>query len=201
VVSIITHMDRHFSRAFTIRCGILFLFGLGYLTLPAAQADVVAKGDTGFNLVISADTTASPQSAYRGFLNIGDWWIDSHTWFGDASGLYIEPFSGGCFCERAGEKNTLHMLVTQVIPGSEIHMTGGLGPLQMMGIHGGMSWSFKQSEPGKTTITQTYNVTGFSVDGLADLAAIVDKVQTQQTHALVQYLNGLPGNNPTLGSQ
>ena len=54
-------------------------------------------------------------------------------------------------------------------------MIGRLAPLQMMGIHGGMSWQFGPISDG-TRIIQTYNVTGYAPGGLTDLADIIDSV-------------------------
>jgi len=170
----------------------LCIVGLSFmLVMSPAAAEVIAKDKTGFNLVITAEAQVSPMVAYTEFLNVGRWWLSSHTWFGDASALYIEPNVGGCFCEKKGENQNHHMLVTQIIPGKEVKMIGGLGPLQLMGLHGGMSWSFSAIQGGGTLITQIYNVTGYSPDGLDVLAPIVDSVQTQQTEALANYLNSL----------
>ena len=80
------------------------------------------------------------------------------------------------------------MLVTYVQPGREIRMVGGLGPLQMMGVHGGMRWTFEALPAGGTRITQTYNVTGYAQGGLGRLADIVNAVQTGQHDALVSKL-------------
>ena len=155
---------------------------------PAAAADVTSKSQTGFSLKITGEVSASPAEAYRQFINVSEWWIESHTWFGDATKLSIDPRAGGCFCEISGDREVLHMLVTYVEPGKELKMVGGLGPLQMMGIHGGMSWRFIQTEGG-TEIIQSYNVTGYAHGGLSDLAEIVNAVQTSQLNALVKKIN------------
>jgi hypothetical protein len=63
-------------------------------------------------------------------------------------------------------------------------MIGGLGPLQMLGVHGGMSWKFEEISPTETKITHQYQVVGFMKDGLDKLAPIVDGVQTIQVKAL-----------------
>ncbi len=161
----------------------LFLLSAGSL------ADVTGRGDSGFNLVITGTVETTPARAYEQFIHIDEWWLEGHTWYGKAENLSIEPRAGGCFCEISGDNQVLHMLVTFVQPGVEIKMVGGLGPLQMMGIHGGMSWRF-ESIPGGTRITQTYNVTGYAPGGLTDLAEIVDSVQTSQLNALVSKLSG-----------
>ena len=105
------------------------------------------------------------------------------TWFGKASGLSIDPRAGGCFCERDGENEVLHMIVSFVRPGHALHMIGGLGPLQGLGLYGAMSWSF---EPvgAQTKIVHVYRVTGYYPDGLQALAPVVDGVQKLQVAGL-----------------
>jgi len=83
----------------------------------------------------------------------------------------------------------LHMTVSYVNPNTEIRMIGGLGPLQMMGVQGGMSWKFNPLSELQTEIIHRYQVVGFMPDGLDKLAAIVDRVQMTQVNALVSKLN------------
>lgn len=156
-----------------------------WLSATCIHAEVTSKGETGFKLEIIGEVAVTPNEAYEQFINIGQWWLKSHTWYGDSSNLRIDPRAGGCFCEISGDNEVLHMLVTFVKPGSELKMVGGLGPLQMMGLHGGMSWRFEKIESG-TQIIQTYNVTGYAPGGLSDLADIVDNVQTNQLNALIE---------------
>ncbi|MFT7219784.1 MAG: hypothetical protein ACI8Z1_001401 [Candidatus Azotimanducaceae bacterium] len=86
------------------------------------------------------------------------------------------------------DNKVLHMLVTFIKPNEEIKMVGGLGPLQMMGIHGGVSWRFEPVANG-TLITQSYNVTRYAPGGLSDISDIIDTVQTKQLNALVVHLS------------
>ena len=153
-----------------------------------AHAEVLSSAATGFSLKITGQAPVSPDQAYAQFIKVADWWDASHSYYGDSNNFSIEPRAGGCFCEKSGDNEVLHMLVTFVRPGVEVRMVGGLGPLQMMGVHGGMSWTFTQLEDGNTLITQTYNVTGYSEGGLAGLAPIVDAVQTGQHNALLARL-------------
>lgn len=161
-----------------------------FLMCTGLSAEVTSKGETGFNLKITGEAGVTPAVAYEQFVRINEWWIASHTWYGDANNLSIEQKAGGCFCEISGDNQVLHMMVTYVKPGEEIKMVGGLGPLQMMGLQGGMSWRFEPTDVG-TRIIQSYNVTGYSPGGLLDLADIVDSVQTDQLRALVTKLNSL----------
>ncbi len=160
-------------------CNLLLLAPL------VAFGEVTNKGETGFNLVISGEVAVTPEAAYNQFVKVDEWWVESHSYFGDRKNFSLDASAGGCFCEISGDKEVMHMQVTFVSPGEELKMIGGLGPLQMLGIHGGMSWRFTPTETG-TQIVQTYNVTGYLPGGLSDLADIVDAVQTSQLNALIQ---------------
>lgn len=152
-----------------------------------AHAEVVASSDTGFLLHQQVTVSVKPSVAYRQFLRVGQWWDSNHTWFGKAQGLYIQPRVGGCFCERQGQRQALHMTVTYVDPGHALKMVGGLGPLQMMGVNGGMAWTFTPTTDG-TRIALDYQASGFTPGGLQKLAAVVDKVQGQQLARLAARL-------------
>jgi hypothetical protein len=159
-----------------------------FLLSAVALADVTSKGDTGFTLVITGEVKTTPVEAYDQFVRIEEWWLEGHTWYGKSENLSIEPKAGGCFCEISGDNQVLHMLVSYVQPGVELKMVGGLGSLQMMGVHGGMSWRFEPIPDG-TRIIQTYNVTGYAPSGLKDVADIIDSIQTSQLNALVNKLS------------
>ena len=61
---------------------------------------------------------------------------EDHTWWGRASRLSIDARAGGCFCEIAGKRQAQHMQVVFADPGKLLRMSGGLGPLQGMGLSG-----------------------------------------------------------------
>ena len=168
---------------------ITLLTTIALMVGSAANADVTGSGENGFSIHHTIALDASPAAAYRAVTEeLGNWWIADHTWSGDAANLSIDARAGGCFCEKLADGGSMqHMLITWAQPGKEIRMTGGLGPLQMMGVHGGMQWRFEPTEEG-SILEFNYVVTGFSPDGLAALAPIVDTVQGQQLEALRSYL-------------
>ena len=110
-----------------------------------AFADVLSAGVHGFVIEITGKVDVEPSAAYDQFLRVNEWWDGDHSWFGSADNFYIEPKVGGCFCEINGEQQAQHMQISFVNPGREIRMLGGLGPLQMMGLHGAMSWKFEKN--------------------------------------------------------
>lgn len=165
------------------------LIALPMLVALPASAEVLRQGDSGFNLLITAEVPRTATEAYDQFVRIGEWWDANHSYFGKGSNFTLEAKAGGCFCEVSESGEVLHMLVTFVRPGQEIRMVGGLGPLQMLGAHGGMSWSFEDLPEGGSRITHTYNVTGYMDGGLGQLAEVVDRVQTGQVNALAEKLS------------
>ena len=167
----------------------IILIALLALQSTTVYAEVTASGDNGFSIHHTVPLDASPENTYRAIVNdVGKWWVADHTYTGDPANLSLEAQAGGCFCEKLADGGSMqHMLVTWAQPGKELRMTGGLGPLQMMGIHGGMQWLLEPAENG-TVLEYNYTVTGFSPDGLANLAPIVDAVQGQQLEALKAYL-------------
>jgi len=151
------------------------------------SSEVIRSSDSGFLLSITRTVSATPETAYMKFLQVDQWWVESHTWFGNRSNLSIDPVAGGCFCEIEGDKQVQHLTVTHVRPGVEFRMTGGLGPLQDMAISGAATWKFKALESG-TEITHTYTVTGPSFSKLKELAPVVDTVHVEQTASLVEFI-------------
>ena len=81
------------------------------------------------------------------------------------------------------------MRISFVDPSKLMRMTGGLGPLQGMGMFGALEWKFETIERG-TEITMTYRVNGISPDGFAELAPIVDRVQAIQLGGLENLIQG-----------
>ena len=78
------------------------------------------------------------------------------------------------------------MRISFVDPEKLLRMTGGLGPLQGMGMYGSLDWVIEELS-GKTHITLTYSVTGVNPNGYEALAPIVGKVQGQQLGQLAAF--------------
>ena len=76
------------------------------------------------------------------------------------------------------------MTVAYVNPGKAVRLTGGLGPLQQMGVSGTLSFQFVGISDTETMIVQEYRVSGYYSEGLDTLAAVVDQVQTAQLLSL-----------------
>jgi uncharacterized protein YndB with AHSA1/START domain len=131
-------------------------------------------------------------TAWRALIqDVGRWWPKDHTWWGAEGELSIEPRAGGCFCERHGEQQASHMRVAFVDPGKLLRLTGGLGPLQGMGLDGVLELRFTPAAGG-TKIVMFYRAGGYTPDDLSKLAPVVDKVQALQLGGLADYLKRKP---------
>ena len=156
-----------------------------------AHAEVKDAATGGFTLENAVQVPADAQTAWKALVeDVDRWWPADHTWWGAESALSIEPRAGGCFCERLGDRQALHMLVTFVDPGKRLRLTGGLGPLQGMGLHGALEFLLAPAPDGGTTITMSYRAGGYSPDDLSKLAPVVDKVQAQQLAGLADHVRG-----------
>ena len=155
-------------------CSGLVAFVFAADTASSEVTDAGAGGFTTVNeVVIDAERDAVWASAVG---NVAAWWSSDHTISGDASRLDITAVPQGCFCEHFGESSgVVHMTVTMVNPGVVIRLTGGLGPLGLMGVNGNMTWEFESAEDG-TKVTFTYAVGGYRPGGLDEIAAPVDYV-------------------------
>lgn len=171
---------------------VLAVAGVAMLGSTASDAKVLDASPSGFTMENVEIVPVTPQVAWQALVNdVGQWWPADHTWWGDASKLSIEPRIGGCFCERNGEQQAWHMSIAFVDPGKLLRMTGGLGPLQGLGVHGALDWRFEAVENG-TKITLHYRAGGYAPEDLSKFAPIVDQVQAQQLGGLAKHLRKPP---------
>jgi uncharacterized protein YndB with AHSA1/START domain len=164
----------------------LLLLALAAAT-PAA-AEVLDVRATGFTIDNSYVVPADPAKTWSALVNdVGKWWPKDHTWFGKSENLHIDARAGGCFCEIDGARQAQHMIVSYVDPGRMLRMSGGLGPLQGMGLYGALDWILEPANGG-TRISLHYVVGGYTTNDLTQIAPIVDQVQNLQLGALASYL-------------
>ena len=158
------------------------------LAFGTARAEIRDSAPNGFTIENSQVVPVDARTAWDTLVNdVGRWWPKDHTWWGDASKLSIQPRVGGCFCEINGQQQAWHMTVTFVDPGSTLRMTGGLGPLQGMGLDGALEWRLAKVEEG-TKITLWYRAGGYTPDDLGKFVPVVDQVQGLQLGGLADYL-------------
>jgi hypothetical protein len=154
-----------------------------------ATAEVVDADKHGFTLLNEVVVDATRAEAWIAAVdNIDQWWNADHTISGDASLLTIDARPLGCFCENTGG-GVVHLLVTTVSQDVNLRMTGGLGPLGLMGVNGNMTWEFFDVDGG-TKIRFTYAVGGYSPDGLDSIADGVDYVIAEALSLLKNHIDG-----------
>lgn len=162
----------------TIAVTSLFLM----FTTPSA-AEVASSSEHGFQIKLEQTFDGSAQEGYDRFVNhINAWWLNDHTWFGDAGKLSLNATAGGCFCEIDGARQAQHMQVTYVDPNKALRLVGGLGPLQSLGMSGTMTITFADN-----LVSLDYIVGGYPTMDFTKLAPIVDGVLSQQLASFGKY--------------
>lgn len=158
------------------------------LSLPSG-AEVIDAEASGFTTRHSLTISRPRAEVYRASVGrVSSWWSDDHTVSGSAANMYVDAKPQGCFCEWLGESGgVVHMTVTFVNPTVMLRLSGGLGPLGLMGVNGNMTWEFADSQEG-TTLTWSYAVGGYYPGGLEQIAAAVDAVLIEQMTRLKQFL-------------
>ncbi len=152
----------------------------------AEVTDSAANGFTTVNELVIADGRAETWVAAVG--QVDKWWSPDHTVSGDATRLSIQPVLQGCFCESlGGTAGVVHLTITMVNSTHLLRMTGGLGPLGLMGVDGNMTWEFEDADGG-TRVAFSYAVGGYSKDGLDTIAPAVDFVIGEALGRLRSYV-------------
>lgn len=165
----------------------IVVVALGLLA-ALANAEVTDAAANGFTTVNEVVIDAGRAEAWVAAMAVGSWWSSDHTLSGDASRMSIQPVTQGCFCESLGEQaGIVHLVVTMVNPTHLLRMTGGLGPLGLMGVDGNMTWEFEDQGSG-TRVRFTYAVGGYSADGLDEIAPAVDFVIGEALGRLKAYV-------------
>lgn len=167
----------------------MFLIGVFTLTPYFAHAEVASVNASGFALTFEHTVQAPAEEIYTAMTQIGSWWHPDHTWEGKAENLYMELRQGGCFCEKLANGGFAeHLHLAYAAPGKEIRLTGGLGPLQGMGMGGAMVWTISTTEEGQK-ISWRYTAHGHGTEeSMKGLAPIVDMVQKQAFDRLVRFI-------------
>ena len=165
-----------------------------------ASAEVVNAEHVGFTTVNEVTIDASRDDVWRAAIHeIGAWWDPDHTVSGDASRLRISARPLGCFCEDFGDDaGVVHLVVTMVNPTVILRLTGGLGPLGLMGVSGNMTWEFEDIEGG-TRVKFTYVVGGYHAGGLDTISVPVDSVIGGALARMKAYIETGDAENAVIG--
>ena len=143
----------------------------------AAISEVLDAAPGGFSLVHEVTIDAARDDVWRAAVDeVGQWWSSDHTVSGNAGNMHIDAKVQGCFCESIGDyAGIVHMTITFVNPEVLLRLTGGLGPLGLMGVSGNMTWEF-MDVGGATTVKFSYAVGGYRPGGLETISGSVDYV-------------------------
>jgi len=153
-----------------------------------AIAEIADSSVTGFTFKTTLNVQAAPETVYKQFLAIGNWWDPSHTYSGDAHNLSIEQKAMGCFCESLPNGGAVrHMEVLLLMPGKMIVLSGGLGPLQSLAATGTMKIILSPAAGG-TKVDVTYAVGGYLPAGMNTFASPVNEVLTEQFARFKNYV-------------
>ncbi len=157
------------------------LFGTAAAGLAPAHADVKAAAPDGIIIQIKSEVALSREAAWSRLLGLGTWWSDAHTYSGSAASMYVDAVAGGCWCELWEGGEVEHGRVIYIAPNQALRFDSALGPLQDLGAKGALTFTLSNgSADGRTTITVDFKVTGSSLSGLDQMAAVVDQVLTEQ---------------------
>ena len=146
------------------------------------QAKLTAQGPTGFVVEHQLELKTDAKTAYDAFTNVGAWWSSNHSFSGDAKNISIDTRPGGCWCETLPNGGFVkHMDVVHAAPGAMLVFSGGLGPLQFMGVAGSMTVSFQTDKSkGVTTVKLRYDVGGRDDKNFVEISKAVDGVLNEQ---------------------
>ena len=159
-----------------------------FISGAAARAEVVRSSESGFMISQSINVPMPPPAAWSALSEVGRWWDPEHTYSGDSHNLNLEPFVGGCFCEKLGMyAGVQHMTVIYAQPPKTLRLAGALGPLQEFAITGSMTWSIEVAGGG-SKITLNYTASGYADRPLSEWAPLVDSVLTTQLHRLGRFI-------------
>ena len=182
-----------------MRTRTLAAFAAALLAPGAALADVASSSAAGFIVRIEVPVAAPPTDVYSRFLEIGKWWSDAHTYSGKASNMSLRNEPGGCFCETLPGGFVRHATLEYSDKGKVAVLDGALGPLQALGAHGLLAFSFapadKTNPAAGTRLRVTYTVSGYQPDkGFEPLAEPVNGVIKEQVERLKRFVEtGKPG--------
>ena len=156
---------------------------------PPAGGEVLDAASNGFTIKIVTEVHADRMAVYDAAVNnVGQWWHSDHTISGYAENMHIDARIQGCFCEDLGDgAGIVHMMVTYISPGIIVRLSGGLGPLGLMGVDGNMTWEFDDAGEDETVVTLSYAVGGYYAKGLDSIAPAVDAVLTEAMGRLRAY--------------
>jgi hypothetical protein len=153
-----------------------------------AHAEVVRSSESGFTVTQTINVPMPPPAAWSALSDIGRWWDPEHSYSGDARNMTLDPFVGGCFCEKLGMYAAVqHMRVIHAQPPKLLRLSGALGPLQEFAVTGTLTWIIEVAGGG-SRITMNYTAGGYADRPLTEWAPLVDSVLATQVQRLGRFI-------------
>ena len=171
---------------------LLAVFAVLFLNSPAARGEVKDADSDGFVVVVSRATRQDRATAFEKMVgNVGKWWGDDHTYGLDGSRVAFD-LERRCMFERLKDGGFVrHMEIVCYQPGQRMVLSGGLGPLQPMGVYGAWTIEVKDAEGGGADIVWRYEVSGARRHKLDKLAPAVNAMLNGQLQQLTKFLDDL----------
>jgi hypothetical protein len=174
---------------------LLYAIAALSVTAPAGAA-VVSSTAAGFVVREEADYAGTPEAAWQRLVRVQDWWSPEHTYSGSAANLSLALAPGGCWCETLPDGGFVqHMTVVYAQPGKALRFSGGLGPLQGLGMSGALTITLAARPEGGTRIVAQYAVAATAAADPVKLAGPVDEVLGEQIRRLA--MSTPPATNAT----
>ena len=182
--------ERFWGRKFARRAtgSIWLVFVLLGISMSPCYAEVVGAAADGFQLELNRETDLDSTGTFELLVTgFGKWWDADHSYSGKSENLSMD-IERQCMYERLPNRGFVrHMEIVFYQPGEMLRLTGGLGPLQEMGVKGTLVFKVTSSGASHgTRIQLQYTVVGFSQQQLDKLAPVVDQVLSGQLDRLKQ---------------
>ena len=150
--------------------------------------DLVEADDAGFVSSHEIEIGVPPVRVFDALIDeVAEWWDPAHSYSGDAANFSFDAGSSGALAlvEDLGDGGfVIHLRVVFARRPETLVLTGGLGPLQRLGVADSMSFDLEATQTG-TKLSYRYTVNGRNV---APLAEPVDRVQLGQLERLKHYV-------------
>ena len=157
-----------------------FVFAVVVWAPSILTAQIVRSSPSGFQIKIERKVPLDTVSAYQKFVSGFNQWYDAnHSYSGKAENLSLD-LKKACMLEKLPDGGFVrHMEIVVHQPGKTLRMTGGLGPLQSMGVSGALTLTFEavsndvvsKETPEQQPLEPLAPPPSHSVDGLTNLGS------------------------------
>lgn len=163
----------------------------GFLITPISRAELKSSASDGFQVQITKGISLKHDAAYQMFVDDFNQWYDAqHSYSGKAKNLSLN-LKQRCMLETMPNGGFVrHMEIVFHQPGRILRMTGGLGPLQELGVTGALTVRFQPESDNSAQLVVSYNVSGRKSLQLDKIAPAVDQVLSGQFERFARHCRG-----------